>query len=58
MPDATTVGLNANLDEPFTLLLAHGLDPQHGGIGVGTDHGDGVAGLESCEKHGLAQLHC
>ena len=46
MPDATTVGLNADLDEALAILLAHGLDPQDGRVGMGTDHRDGVAGLE------------
>jgi len=46
VPEATAVGLNAHLDEALATLLAHGLDPQDGRVGVGTDHRDGVAGLE------------
>lgn len=47
VPDASAVGLNADLDEAFPALLAHGLDPQHRRVGVSTDHGDGVARLYS-----------
>lgn len=45
VPDATTVGLNTDLDEALAALLAHGLNPQNGRVGVGTDHGDGVTRL-------------
>lgn len=45
VPDTSAVGLNADLDEAFATLLAHGLDPQNRRVGVGTDHGDGVAWL-------------
>lgn len=47
MPEATTVGFHTDLDEAFTLLLAHGLHSQHGGVGVRPDHGDRVARLDS-----------
>lgn len=45
VPDASTVGLNTDLNETFPALLANGLDPQHRGVGVGTDHRDGIARL-------------
>lgn len=45
MPKATSIGLNADLNEALTLLLADRFDPQHRGVGVGPDHGDGIAGL-------------
>lgn len=45
VPDATTIALNADLDEALAPLIADGLDPQDGGVSVSTDHGDGVAGL-------------
>lgn len=38
MPEATAVGLDANLHETFAALLAHGLDPEDGRVGMGTDH--------------------
>lgn len=47
VPETTTVGLNADLNKALAALLAHGLDPEHGGVGVGTDHGDRVARLDS-----------
>lgn len=47
MPKAASICLNADLDEALTLLLADGLDPQHGRVGVGPDHRDRVAGLSS-----------
>lgn len=47
VPDASTVGFNADLDETFPALLANGLDPQHRRISVGTDHRDGIARLYS-----------
>lgn len=40
MPEATAVGLNADLHEALAALLAHGLDPENGRIGMGTDHRD------------------
>lgn len=45
VPDASTVGLNTDLDKAFPALLANGLDPQHRRVGVGTDHRDGIARL-------------
>lgn len=46
MPDTTSVGLDADLDESFPALVAHGLNPQHGRVRVGTDHRDRVSRLE------------
>lgn len=45
VPDASAIGLNADLNETLTTLLAHRLDPQNRGVGVGTDHRDRVTGL-------------
>lgn len=45
MPKATTVGLDADLHKALAALLADGLDPEDGRVGVGTDHGDRVARL-------------
>ena len=45
MPDATAVGLHADLNEALATLLAHGLNPQDRRVGVRTNHRDGVAGL-------------
>ena len=47
VPNASTVGLDTDLDKAFPALLANGLDPQHWGVGVGTDHRDGIARLYS-----------
>jgi hypothetical protein len=45
VPDASTIGLNADLNETLATLLAHRLDPQNRRVGVGTDHRDRVTGL-------------
>lgn len=47
MPDATTVRLHADLQESGAGFLGHGLEAQRARVGVGADHGDGVAGLPS-----------
>lgn len=46
VPDTTTVGLNADLDEAFALLLADWLNPQDRGVSVGANHGDRIARLQ------------
>jgi hypothetical protein len=45
VPDASTIGLHANLNEALAALLTHGLNPQNRRVGVGTDHRDGVTRL-------------
>lgn len=45
MPQTATVGLNANLDEPITLFLAHGLETECARICVGTYHGYRISWL-------------
>ena len=45
VPDASTVGLDTDLDKAFPALLANGFDPQYRGVSVGTDHRDGIARL-------------
>jgi hypothetical protein len=45
VPKATTIGLDADLDETVAALLAYGLDPQNRRVGVSTNHRDGVARL-------------
>lgn len=45
VPDAAAIGFDPHLDIPLPTFVAHGLDPQDGRIGVGTDHGDGVPRL-------------
>ena len=45
MPQTAAVGLNADLDEPITLFLAHGLDTECARVCVGTNHGYRVSWL-------------
>lgn len=45
VPDATAIGLDADLQEAVGRLLADGLDAQAGRVGVGADHADWVSGL-------------
>lgn len=45
VPDAAAVGLDADLHEADVALLGDGLDAQGRGVGVGANHGDGVARL-------------
>lgn len=40
VPDATTVGLDADLHKALSAFLADGLDSQHRRVGMGTDHRD------------------
>jgi hypothetical protein len=45
VPEASTISLNADLNEALATLLAHRLNPQNRRVGVGTDHRDGVTRL-------------
>jgi hypothetical protein len=45
VPEASTIGLNTDLNEAIAALLAHRLHPQNRRVGVGTDHRDGVTRL-------------
>ena len=45
MPQTAAVGLNADLNEPITLFLAHRLDTECARVCVGTDHGYRISWL-------------
>lgn len=57
VPEATTVGFHADLDEAFTLLLAHRLDAQYRGVGVSPDHGNRVARLGSWLNGRISEIN-
>lgn len=45
MPNPAPVRLHAHLDVPLAALVAHGLDPQHGRVGMRSEHGNRIPGL-------------
>lgn len=40
VPETAAICLDADLHKALAALLAHGLHPENGRVGVGADHGD------------------
>lgn len=45
VPDAPSICLDTDLNEPLSLLFADRLNPQDRGVGVSTDHRDRISRL-------------